>query len=154
MPCTQRVEPQHRVSASLASWRESAFSAGAGSRDSATDVAPHAQAAHAAVRENAQPHMRGRRSREQLASEEVSRISRQFGLAQQWLPSAAFDQVRWASARRVDHIDRAAIRKIAFEVIGVDFEGARYSARAESNQDPITAGSASAPCFPTAPHIL
>src|SRR6478609_6400314 len=131
MPCTQRVAPQQRSRVRAASARESAFNAGWGSRGSVTGAAPHAQAAHAAVRENAQPQMRSRQASEQLASEKVSSIRREFALRQERLPSAALEQIRRARAGRVDHFDRAAIRKVPFEMIGVDFEDAGRATRAE-----------------------
>src|SRR6478609_11835176 len=105
MPCTQRVAPQQRVSASLAAWRESAFRVGSGSADSAMGGTPHAQATHAAVGEDTQAQVRGRYTREQLAFEEVRCIDRELGFGQEREPGAALDQIRGPRAGRVDHVD-------------------------------------------------
>ncbi len=73
MPWTQRAEPQQRASASVAASRESPFSDG---NESVTEVAPHAQATHAAVGENTQAQVRGFRTPGELAHEEVPSIRR------------------------------------------------------------------------------
>src|SRR5690349_20167228 len=119
MPRTQRADPQQRVNASAASSRESSFRIGLDSRESVTDIAPNAETAHTTIRIDAQSHVAGRQASEQLASEEVPRVRRELGLAEQRLPSGAFDQVRWSRTWGVNHLDRATIWEVAFEVVGV-----------------------------------
>ena len=147
----QRVAPQQRSSAARASSIDSALRTACGS---AARV-PHS-------RSRLTPPS-GKMFRRTCVTAPCARCSvvkkcrcvgRQLHLGQQRHPRRAGDQVGDPRARRVDALERAAIRVVALEVVGVDLDRVERAAGAEADQDPVVAGRALAPRLPAAAHVL